>query len=511
MKSIRLLVLATACLLGVPALAAGRERTISREDLLDKIRGAWAGQMIGVSYGAATEFRSNSKIFEDPIKPEPISNAINQDDLYVEMTFARVMDTVGLKATMQDYGAAFRDSQYNLWHANASGRRNLNRGIQPPASGHPRYNLHADDIDFQIEADFIGIMCPGLPRTSNEFCNQVGHVMNYGDGVYGGMFVCGMYAAAYFETDPRAIVQAGLACLPPRSSYAALIRDTLEISEKFPGDWRLAWHLVERKWNKNDPCPDGALRPFNIDAKLNGAYIALGVLYGGGDFDKTMEISTRCGQDSDCNPSSAAGVIGAVIGYRAIPAKYRDAVQQIADQKFAYTDYSFNDIVQSTEKRAIELIRKSGGSVTDTQATVKLQKPRAARLEQCSFGVPYALVEAGDARWNWAGGWKVDGSMRVSETAGNEATLEFEGTGVALVGPLRQNGGRADVWIDGRKQQLLAEAWIPERTSDNDLWHINDLKPGKHSLKLVTRDDADPRSTGKRVAIGRAILYRASE
>jgi hypothetical protein len=46
-------------------------------------------------------------------------------------------------------------------------------------------------------------MCPGLPRESNRYCDRVGRVMNYGDGLYGGMFVCGMYAAAFFESNPR--------------------------------------------------------------------------------------------------------------------------------------------------------------------------------------------------------------------------------------------------------------------------------------------------------------------
>ena len=94
-------------------------------------------------------------------------------------------------------------------------------------SGHPTYNLHADDIDFQIEADFIGIMCPGLPQASNEFCDRVGHVMNYGGGVYGGMFVGGMYSTAYFERDPRKVVEAGLACIPAESAYAKIISDVL--------------------------------------------------------------------------------------------------------------------------------------------------------------------------------------------------------------------------------------------------------------------------------------------
>ncbi|MCO7111845.1 ADP-ribosylglycohydrolase family protein [Bacteroides uniformis] len=43
------------------------------------------------------------------------------------------------------------------------------------------------------------------------------------------------------------------------------------------------------------------------------------MLYGEGDFTKTIDISTRAGQDSDCNPASAAGILGTMIGYSNIP------------------------------------------------------------------------------------------------------------------------------------------------------------------------------------------------
>ena len=59
--------------------------------------------------------------------------------------------------------------------------------------------------------------------------------------------------------------------------------------------------------------------PFNIDAKLNGAYIVMGLLYGEGDPMKTLEISTRCGQDSDCNPSNALAVLGVINGFSGLP------------------------------------------------------------------------------------------------------------------------------------------------------------------------------------------------
>jgi hypothetical protein len=484
-------------------------RHISRATLEDKIRGGWAGQMIGVSYGAPTEFKSNGQILEGELvwKDGMIENTIHQDDLYVEMTFAKVMDTLGLDATTEDYGEAFKNSQYHLWHANAGARRALNQGIQAPMSGHPKYNIHANDIDFQIEADFIGLMSPGLPRVSNRFCDRVGRVMNFGDGVYGGMFVCGMYSAAYFDTDPRRVVEAGLACIPAKSEYGLLIRDLLDWSTQHPNDWRKVWQLVEQKWNRDDPCTDGALAAFNIDAKLNGAYIAFGLLFGGGDFLKTMEISTRCGQDSDCNPSSAAGVLGVMLGYSRIPETFRAGIPALADKEFDYTDYSFNDICASTLKRALTLVEESGGTVAEHDIYIPLQKPKPPKLEQWSPGIPDAIVAADDSAWSWEGNWTRDGEGRVSRAAGDEVTLRFHGVAVAVVGRLTQEGGRAEVYLDG-KRKGVADAYIVERTHDNALWHVYGLKSGDHTLRLVTTGEADPRSKGSLISVERAVVFR---
>lgn len=484
--------------------------TITRAELLDKIRGGWAGQMIGVAYGAPTEFKSNGKIGEWDLawKAGMLQNTIHQDDLYVEMTFAKVMDDFGLDAPLVKYGEAFRDSKYHLWHANAGARRALNSGIMPPWSGHPKYNLHADDIDFQIEADFIGLMSPGLPRESNRYCDRVGRVMNYGDGLYGGMFVCGMYSVAYFESDLRKIVEGGLACIPAKSDYARLISDLLNWSAEHPNDWRKVWHLVEEKWNKNDLCPDGAKAPFNIDAKLNGAYIAFGLLFGGGDFEKTMEISTRCGQDSDCNPSSAAGVLGVVLGYDKIPARFKAEFASLEDTKFDFTSYSFKDIVLSTEKRALELVERAGGKVTETEVRVKLQKPKPARFEQWRAGVPVARVGAADGAWKWTGDWSRQGNLRETIVAGPVAEFTFEGVAVAILGRVDSQGGQADVYLDGKKQERGVESWTDDRTHDNVLWHAYGLKNGRHTVRIVPTGQADARSKGKRVGISEAIVYR---
>ena len=498
--------------------SGGQARTLTRQALEDKIRGGWAGQMIGVSFGAPTEFKSNGKIFEGEIawKPEMVSNSIVQDDLYVEMTFTEVMDRIGLNATTEQYGEAFRDSKYSLWHANAGARRVLNQGIKAPWSGHPRYNMHANDIDFQIESDFIGMMTPGLPQEANKYADRVGHVMNYGDGVYGGMFFAGMYAAAFFASDPRKVVEAGLASIPAQSGYATVIRDVLDWSRQHPDDWKQTWRLIEDKWDRNDVCPEGALRPFNIDARLNGAYVALGLLYGAGDFTTTLDVATRAGQDSDCNPSSAAGVLGVMLGYKGIPDEWKSGIAAIADQKFDYTSYSFNTITASTVKRALKVIEMTGGGVTDSNVTIPYQAATPPTLEQWSPGIPDKLMKFDDTGWRWKGAWleETNGQDpttvigKAANSTGAEAWLTFNGVAVALLGPLSQDGGRADVYLDGHRAGQV-DAFITERTFDNVLWHVYGLKPGTHTVRLVLRKDADARSTGTRLRIQRAISYRA--
>ena len=518
-KQVGTLLVAVAVAGVVACTEAPPERRLSRTVLEDKVRGGWAGQMIGVAYGAPTEFKSNGKIIEGDIEwtPEQVAGTIDQDDLYVEMTFAEVMDTVGLDATTEQYGDMFRDSEYRLWHANAGARRNLDRGIKAPMSGHPKYNMHANDIDFQIESDFIGLMSPGLPQEANKYADRVGRVMNYGDGLYGGMFVSGMYSAAFFENDPRRVVEEGLRSIPAESGYARVIADVLGWHTEHPTDWRTTWTLLEERWDANDVCPDGAGSPFNIDARLNGAYIVLGLLYGEGDFARTLETSTRAGQDSDCNPSSAAGILGVMLGYGGIPDEFKSGIPAIEDEKFAYTRYSFNDIVASTLARAETIVESAGGRVTENEIVIPVQVPTAPPLERWDVDPPVARLGPDDPAWGWTGEWTLEtfeerwGEWKARETsqAGATASLTFEGTGVAVVGSMTQDGGRADVSLDGEKSDYLLDAWIPERTHDNDYWHVTGLDPGEHTIRIVVRDDADERSQGNRIQIQAAIVYGA--
>jgi hypothetical protein len=501
----------------VAVLAAaqkGSQQSIGLSDLRDKIAGGWAGQMIGVSFGAPTEFKYREQIIEGELpewRPERIRNSLRQDDLYVDMTFAKVLDDKGLDATTADYGQMFAQARYRLWHANLAARRALKRGVKPELTGTPAYNAHANDIDFQIESDFIGLMAPGLPQASNRLCDRAGRVMNYGDGIYGGMFVSGMYAAAFFEKDPRKIVEAGLACIPPSSPYARTIADVLTWSKQHPDDWKKTWKLIEDKWNNREPCPEGALKPFNIDARLNGAYIALGLLYGKGDFDRTLDISTRAGQDSDCNPSNACGILGVVLGYKGIPERWKSGIPAIAKEKFDYTDFNFDSIVESTEKRAIKLVEREGGRLDGSKLIVKVQSPKAPKPELWDdYGSPAERIAAADARWKFEGAWnKHPQHGLISDQKGSSAQVSFEGTGVILVGPYLPDGGRASITLDGKPVATIDNHPDEDQVKNNEsLWHAFKLPKGRHELRVQVRGEPYGDSKGARIAITDVVVFR---
>jgi hypothetical protein len=495
--------------------------------LEDKIRGGWAGQMIGVSFGAPTEFQYMGQIIpEEDLpqwRPEMVAETLNQDDLYVDMTFAAVLDDKGLDATTEDFGMMFRDAEYSLWHANLAARRALRRGVPAALSGTPRFNPHASDIDFQIEADFIGLMSPGLPQASNDLCLRAGRVMNYGDGILGGVFVSGMYAAAFFESDPRSIVEAGLATLPPESPYALLISDVLAWSRLHPHDWTEVWRLIDEKWDGGEPCPAGALHPFNIDAKVNGAYVALGLLYGNGDFYNTMAIATRGGQDSDCNPASAVGILGVVLGYSGIPDEFKSGIDAIANEKFSYTDYTFETIVSSNMNRAIALVERHGGRVEGDSITVRTQSPQPAELEMWDdYGTPVERVSVEDPRWSFEGDWEEESytspvwEWRAQRTgdAGAEASIEFEGTGAILAGAYMPSGGTADIYLDGELHRTVDV--YPDEDANKfheSVWHAFGLDDGEHRLRVVVRGEryrgaGGDESTGTEIALSYLLVFR---
>jgi hypothetical protein len=231
-----------------------------------------------------------------------------------------------------------------------------------------------------------------------------------------------------------------------------------------------------------------------------------------------MTISTRCGQDSDCNPASAVGVLGVVLGYKGLPEKFKAGIPAIADEKFDYTDYSFKTIVDSTVKRAVALVQKNGGRVEGDKLFVPLQKAEQAKLELWDdYGSPAERIAVDDAKWSWSGKWEAPastkrrerGARKFSSEKGAEATIRFQGTGAILVGPYLPTGGKADVYLDGKLDQTVDV--YPDEDSGKggeSVWHAFGLAPGEHTVRLVVRGEPYEGSKGSEISLTDLVVFR---
>jgi len=524
MKKIKLLVLVFLGIIGITeAQSTNKILTISKQMLKDKIAGGWAGKMIGVTYGAPHEFRFQQKINTDSMKwtPADIKGSVWQDDIYVQLTFLMAMDKYGMNAPAVKFQEMLAKAGYQLWCANMQARKNYFDGIYPPMSGSPEYSYRADDIDFQIEADYVGFMNPGMIQNIINTSNKIGHIMNYGDGVYGGIFLSSLYSVAFFENDINKIIETGLSSIPAKSDYARIVRDVIKLHRYYPNDWKAAWKELEDKWGDVDISGAGAA--FNIDAKLNGAYIVMGLLYGEGKAYNTMEITTRCGQDADCNPSNAMAVLGVISGFSNLSPEMQHGVKAVGDSLFVNTTYSFNSAVESTYNYALKLIQQNGGTIGEDNISLPMQHFKPAKFEASFPNVVFdnKVSIFIKEKWNFNGNWNVfkvkswDGKKEteqaiVSNSKGNQLEFEFNGTGISLMGNWVKDGGKADIYLDGKLHRSIDTYYNYSQQEHRNIsiWHVFQLNPGKHTVKVVVKGEKNPGSLNSNIYITEAIIYK---
>jgi hypothetical protein len=483
----------------------GGSFTISKDALKDKIMGGWAGQTIAVTYGGPTEFKFQGTMIQDYqsipwhdgyIKETYLERPGLYDDIYMDLTFVDVFERLGLEAPVDSFATAYAHAGYRLWHANQAGRYNILNGIKPPLSGHWQNNPHADCIDFQIEADFAGLMAPGMTNSSSEICDKIGHIMNYGDGWYGGVFVAAMYSIAFYSDDIEYIVNEALKAIPEKSDFHRCISDVVSWYKKFPDDWKQTWFEVERKWTQDTGCPDGVFSPFNIDAKVNAAYVVIGLLYGKSDFGRTIDIATRCGQDSDCNPSTAGGVLGTMTGYNLIPSHWKAGLKEAEGMDFMYTTLSLQKTYEHGFRHALAMVEKNGGKISGDNVTIKIQKPVPVRFEK-SFDGLYPIEKRSLNRY-------------ISREDDDSLIFSFEGTGIVLTGYAqagndKQPAALADIYLNDELSETIT---LPYNflTRKTEVFYKYPLPKQKYSVKIRIKSKAE----NVRIYLGNALVYSDS-
>jgi hypothetical protein len=475
---------------------------ISRDVLKDKIKGAWAAQTIGVTFGLPAEFKYNSTYIQDYQQLNWNDSSMlvtfrdipgTYDDIYMDLSFMQVIEDEGVDAPAQSFANSFANADYKLWFANQMARYNILNGLTPPESGHWLNNPCADDIDFQIEADFAGLMNPGMVSSAVEICDKVGHIMNYGDGYYGGVFVAALYSLALVSddvADVESIVEKAISIIPEESKFHGCISDVIKWHKEDPADWKSTWQKTNRKWSEDIGSPLGVFQPFNIDAKINAAWVTLGLLYGDGDFTRTFEIATRCGDDADCNPATAGGVLAAIVGYNKIPQNWVNGIDKIEELDFMGTEISLVEAYEMSYRHAEEMVLRNGGTVEKDTVNIRLQELETIPLE-VSFEGHYPK-EKKTLNWNE-----------------NEISFEFEGIGFAVAGPpnIMDYGNKnhvfeAEMYIDNELVETVRLPTEQNKRRFTPFWKYQ-LEKGKHQVVIKILNPVEYAN----IALNYAIIY----
>ena len=380
--------LALLALAALP-LCAAEFRRLPRSELLDRIRGGWAGQMIGNVQGLPFEFK-----YKDAPGPLPdftpnLPRCRSDDDTDIEWTHLHAMDRLGtLLVPYPELAREWvRSVNRGIWVSNELARKLIGRGIIPPWTSHFALNPHARyNLSGQFCAESFGLIAPGLPGEAARIGSHYVRVTVRGEPMQACAFTTAMIALAFFERDVERLIARSLAAVDPKSQQAEMVRDVLAWCREAPQDWQATRARIQKKYRDE--------RQWNMNATVtNGALVVAALLYGKGDFAETLRLSFALGYDADCNGATCGAVLGVMHGAKALeahpgwrlPTAYDNATRDGLPKS-----ESMDNLVALTARLAEKAILAAGGRCEGEGAEaiylIPVQEP--ALLERLEDGLP---------------------------------------------------------------------------------------------------------------------------
>lgn len=230
--------------------------------------------------------------------------------------------------------------------------KRIKSGIMPPASGdHPI----GEAIGGQMKGEIWGQICPGRPDLAAEYSRRDGVVAHCRNGVFGEQFVAVMMSSAFKEKNSRKLMDIGLAHIPSDSQYANVVREVAGRYDK--GD---DWHNVRNDLIAKYP---NMCNPVYADAGV----ITIAILYGKGDFNKTINIAASCGSDTDCDTATAGALVGCIIGADAIPSKWKEPIDnQFRCFAIGLENWKITDLCKRIQLIAKKVMKYHGSGIKFT-------------------------------------------------------------------------------------------------------------------------------------------------
>lgn len=297
---------------------------------IEKCYAGWLAKLVGIRYGAPIEGWWYNRIKDVYGELDgyvvDYSRFAADDDSNGPMIFIRALNdaTHTRDITPQDIAETWLnyapyEHGFYWWggygiSTEHTAYLNLRNGIPAPRSGSILQNgaTIAEQIGGQIFIDTWGLVCPGQPELAAEYAAKAASVSHDGNGIYGGQYVAAAIALAFTAKNIREVLEGALKVIPEDCEYAratkAVIRFYDDQKEK---NWREAYQYVRDHWGY-------ASYPGNCHIIPNAAVMILSMIYGEGDFDKTLNICNMCGWDTDCNVGNVATIMGVLCGIEAI-------------------------------------------------------------------------------------------------------------------------------------------------------------------------------------------------
>jgi len=291
-------------------------RTITKAELLDRIRGGWAGHMIGDIQGLPFEFKYKDAPGALPDFVPNLPRCKSDDDTDVEWVNLMAMDRLGLLVVPYPDLARewIRSINRNIWVSNKKARELMGEAILPPWTSHGALNPHARyNLSGQFGAESYGFLAPGLPGAASRLGAHYTHVAVRGEPIQACAYWTSMVSLAFFEHDTERLATRSLAAVDPASQHAEMVRDVLAWHREAPEDWAATRAKIQKKYRDE--------RGWNMNATVtNGGLVLTALLYGRGDFVQTLRLAFALGYDADCNGATCGAVLGVIHGAKALEA-----------------------------------------------------------------------------------------------------------------------------------------------------------------------------------------------
>jgi ADP-ribosylglycohydrolase len=350
------------------------------EALFDRIHGGWLGRVAGCVLGKPVEpFGYWGKIADylrlansyplcnyiprlDPVPDDTfinhnaagsylgeINGAPDDDDTDYTILGLHMLESYGEDFTTDNVAAEWLAhlAFHKTWTAERTVYRNLILGVSPTEAAYV-LNPEREYIGARIRADIYGLTCPGNPKLAAELAFRDASLTHTKNGVYSAMFTAACIAWAFVTSDIEKIFQVGLSEIPVNCRQAEAIREVLAIRQEIDV-WETAYERLLDKFARYHP----------VHAINNTAWMVLAMLYGQGDFEKTVCTAVLCGFDTDCNAANAGTVLGVISGAEALPRKWTDPLNDILRSAVSqFSEMHISDLARRTAVLADKSLSK---------------------------------------------------------------------------------------------------------------------------------------------------------